>query len=233
MCRAFVISCARRHKMDNQTRLKSEPSDEQPRSFLSRALPEATTGLKLQLWNTSLACEKLCQKIRDLGDEHETLKQEQHDRIANLQEELNWLRRANDSLHVEINRQRADYSLLVGDIGRVCDERQIAIQQRDAEQFQKEMNNLMLDQYRDESAEKKKRIEEQDVEIKNLTDLVARLETDARNQWCYYERCLTEGGREKNELLRLLNYERSLSWQRRLATASTNERGRRRGARKS
>ncbi|KAI0165309.1 hypothetical protein GGR52DRAFT_558287 [Hypoxylon sp. FL1284] len=214
---------------DNAGRIKSESSDEQRSPFLSLTLPEATTGLKLQLWNTSLACEKLCRKIVDLGDEHETLKQEQHDRIAHLQEDVARQRQTINSLQAKINQQRANYSLLVGDMERVCDEKQRVVEQCDIEQFQKELNGLILDQYRDEAAEQNKKAEEKDMELRHLAGVIARPEAEVQNQCCYYERRIAVGERERSDLTRLLSYERDSAWHRRLAAAS---RGRKRGFRR-
>ncbi|KAI1416944.1 hypothetical protein F5Y13DRAFT_153423 [Hypoxylon sp. FL1857] len=225
-------------KIINYDRVKNESPDNQLRPLSSMTLPEATNGLKLQLWNTSLACEKLCQKVRDLSDEHEALKQEQHDHITNLQEELKWLRQTNNSLQADISQQRANYSLLVGDIGRVCDEKQRIIEQCSSEQFQKELNGFILHQFRDESAEQKKVIDEKNVELRRLGGVVARLEAELRNQCCYYERCIAGGEKERSELRRLLCHERYVAWQSRLAAVSANtprasRRGRKRGFRGS
>lgn len=112
-----------------------------------------------------------------------------------IQEELLRLRQRNESLEAELHDQQTNYNLVIGDMVRICDEKQRILEQRDSESFQKEMNNLILDQYQDEVTEQKKAIDAKDAGIRELEAKSTRLEAEIssllRNQR-RYEQCRAE-----------------------------------------
>lgn len=127
-----------------------------------------------------MACEELCQRIGNFG---------------NLQDELRQLRQQNNAFEMELQEQRTNYSLVISDMVRICDEKQQLCEERDNERFQKEVNSLIIDQYRDEIAEQRQAINAKNNQSQVLAGQAARLEAEVvslRNRCYHYE----QGGKE-------------------------------------
>ncbi|KAI0398854.1 hypothetical protein F4802DRAFT_613300 [Xylaria palmicola] len=82
---------------------------------------------------------------------------EQRDGYAHLRREVYRLWRRNYSLENELREQYTNYSLLAGDMLRICDEMRRLLDERNREQARKDLNTLSGSQCRTATTEQTKR----------------------------------------------------------------------------
>ncbi|KAI1489419.1 hypothetical protein F5X96DRAFT_13152 [Biscogniauxia mediterranea] len=174
---------------------KRESADTQLRFPSSIEMPEFTETLKGALQSTRSACEQVNLEIRRFRDEYEGRVRDQQDQIKFLQAKSDWLCRNNEALQADVQVQRTNHDLVIGDMVRICDENQRILEERDKERFEKDLNNLIIDQYRDETIEKRRIIEAKDVEIGYLAEKLTNMEAEAyrlRAQCSHHDRGIGE-----------------------------------------
>ncbi|RYO76934.1 hypothetical protein DL762_009596 [Monosporascus cannonballus] len=113
--------------------------------------------------------------------------------IANLQAMSNQQHQENEILQAKLQEQQTNYNLVIGDMFRICEEKQRILEERDEERFEKEFNSMILAQYRDETTEKQNIIEAKDAEIGALVEESTRLKAELysmQNQRSHYDNCI-------------------------------------------
>ncbi|RYO78159.1 hypothetical protein DL766_010002 [Monosporascus sp. MC13-8B] len=98
--------------------------------------------------------------------------------IANLQAMSNQQHQENEILQAKLQEQQTNYNLVIGDMFRICEEKQRILEERDEERFEKEFNSMILAQYRDEATEKQNIIEAKNAEIGALVEESTRLKAE-------------------------------------------------------
>ncbi|KAK7937607.1 uncharacterized protein PG986_014475 [Apiospora aurea] len=121
------------------------------------------------------------------------------DPITVLQARVDSLRQSNEALQKNLNIERVNYSILVGNLVRMCDERQQALEEkkhaldeRKAALLEKNLNDLMLDHYRDDTIVKQRMLDEKNAELVSLATKLRKAEAETRKlqkQWGQREIC--------------------------------------------
>lgn len=189
--------------------------------------PETTPGfvrdLAACMERTTLACQALHDDLRRQEDcegrkssEWQSRRAALEDEVVHLREENANMKAANKALEGEISQLhqkhdlvaaelhecRSNHNLLVGDMGRLCHEKQKILNDRDTAVFQKSLNELILDQYRDETREQRQTIASRDAELQDLARTCASLdfEVSSLRGWCRgLERCVTDREQAQTE----------------------------------
>lgn len=170
--------------------VKRESPGLQSHFLFSEMMPESVRELDTCLWNTSLACQILRENIHKWGADNGYLSEEQRDRITALEEEAARLRQDNDVAQAELQERWTNNDQLIGDMMHLCDEKQALVEERDNALFQKSVSDLILEQYRDETVEQREVIGARDVEVRDLANTCASLDTEAsflRRRCCHLE----------------------------------------------
>lgn len=166
-------------------------------------MPELVDVLRYALHSTRLACAEVNQELQRFRDDHAGRVVNQQAQITFLQASVDRLCRGNEALQADLDTQRANYTLVVGDMVRLCEERQHtlgekqhaleekqhALEERDAALLERDLNSLMLDQYRDETTEKQTMLNAKEAEIECLAAKFASVEAELcalRNQCCQH-----------------------------------------------
>ncbi|KAK6843395.1 hypothetical protein PG987_004255 [Apiospora arundinis] len=164
---------------------------------------ERVDVLRYALHSTRLACAEVNQELQRFRDEHAGRAVNQQAQITFLQASVERLCQGNEALQADLDTQRSNYNLVVGDMVRLCEERQHtlgekqhaleekqhALEERDAALLERDLNSLMLDQYRDETTEKQRMLDAKEAEIECLAAKLASVEAEPRalrNQGCQH-----------------------------------------------
>ncbi|KAK8125004.1 uncharacterized protein PG998_000763 [Apiospora kogelbergensis] len=162
---------------------------------------ELVDVLRYALHSTRLACAEVNQELQRFRDEHAGQAVNQQAQVTSLQASVERLCQGNEALQADLDIQRSNYNLVVGDMVRLCEERQHilgekqqaleekqhALEERDAALLERDLNSLMLDQYRDETTEKQRMLGAKEVEIENMAAKLTSVEAELcalRNQCC-------------------------------------------------
>lgn len=128
----------------------------------------------IDAWKLSLQCPLLSQQL------HEQIilaMRSQSDHVLYLQHNLTQILQQNQWAQSSLKIKNTQYELLIGDIVRVCQEKQEIFDKCEKEKLEKELCQMILDQYRDEIIEQKKIITEKDESICHLLRAVAKAES--------------------------------------------------------
>ncbi|KAL9948562.1 hypothetical protein ACHAO5_001662 [Verticillium nonalfalfae] len=137
---------------------------------------------------------------------------QQHQQDA-LTEEVAHLRQENIQARAELHEQRTNHNLLVGDMARLCDDKQRLQEERDTAAFQKAVSDLILDQYRDETTEQRQVIVARDADLRDLANTCASLDSEVsslRGLCSDLEQCIAAGKQTLAEVRRELEDSRAL-----------------------
>ncbi|KAM5349331.1 hypothetical protein ACJ41O_005836 [Fusarium nematophilum] len=89
-----------------------------------------------------------------------------------LKQQLEQATQANITIRSELQNQQEIYNRLVEKLGRISSEKSQMHEDFESQKFQKELNELILDQYRDEVLESKSIIGEKDRHIETCTESI-------------------------------------------------------------
>ncbi|KAK7924661.1 hypothetical protein PG985_006715 [Apiospora marii] len=163
--------------------------------------PELVEVLRYALHSTKMACADVNQELQRFGHEYTGRVLDQQAQITYLQTSVNRLAQDREALQAELDTQRTDYNLVVGDMVRLGEERQQtleekqhALEERDAALLEKDLNSLMLDQYRDETTEKQRVVDAKTVEIEGLAARLANAEAEVCSLRTLWHQCQMSGG---------------------------------------
>lgn len=112
--------------------------------------------------------------------------------IKALQVNSEMLSQENEALQLDLQVQRASYTLVISDMGRICNDKHRVLEERDTARFEMDLSELILDQYRDETRRKEQSISAKQVEIEHLTKKLIIVETEVstvRNQCGHHDGC--------------------------------------------
>jgi chromosome segregation ATPase len=165
----------------------------------------------------------------DLGqliDENHLLVQNLLKENATLAEQLQHARDENTLVQSDLQAQKSDYATLIGDITRICNEKGELHEELEKERFQKDFEQLLLDQYRGEILEQRDTIGKKERRIQELLESTARVqgETDAMRARCmHYEQSFKAGEEEIAQLRQELETKRRELIKQETATAQLHK----------
>ena len=120
-------------------------------------------------------------------------------RITGLQASVGRLRQSNEAVQAELDTERKNYNKLARDTVRMCDEKQQALEEKrlahdggKAALLERDLNNLMLDHYRDDTKEKQRMLDAKYVEIARLSSELTNAEAEIQelqDLWQHREIC--------------------------------------------
>ncbi|KAI1416926.1 hypothetical protein F5Y13DRAFT_185763 [Hypoxylon sp. FL1857] len=128
-----------------------------------------------ELPSSRLAGNELNSKALPFRDEDGNRVRGQQDQIEFLLATLDQLRRENESLRTDLRVQRINNNVVTDCMARANYEKQCVSNERDKERFEKDLNSLILEQYRDEIIEKQRIICIKDEEIGHLAGKLREL----------------------------------------------------------
>lgn len=173
--------------------------------------------LHLEAWG---ACLQWQSNARRLCAENDRVMQAQNEQISSLLESLDEAQRQIDHMQDSLSQEQADrsrlraeYDDLSGDVARLCDEKQELYNLCEKEKLEKEVNQLIIDQYRDEIAEHLRTASQKDTIIRETTTLITGLKAemdDLKTVCSYLQHCANSNERHSIHVQRQLEEERRL-----------------------
>jgi septal ring factor EnvC (AmiA/AmiB activator) len=101
----------------------------------------------MDLFPASVTSQELCQRLWQLFEGAVHSLERHRNEIATLKIELGQIRQQNSSAETKLHAYKTRYEMLVHDLIHTCNENQQIATERDRERFQKDLNQLILDQY--------------------------------------------------------------------------------------
>ncbi|KPM41091.1 hypothetical protein AK830_g5498 [Neonectria ditissima] len=136
--------------------------DTLPATRLTLASDAYTAGITTAYKLLKRHFNQMLRKNQSLGRSQKSLKQKLEE--ASLD---------NTKIRLELQRQQTTYNRLVGEIGRISTQKSELYGKLENEKFQRDLAELILDSYRDEIEEHKKRLSEKESYIETCEQSVA------------------------------------------------------------